>query len=49
MQELDKRFAGLDTSNYLGTIYRQTAANIEKRAKSCRETLETITGPEVTE
>lgn len=49
MQELEKRFAGLDTSNYLGTIYAQTAANIEKRAKSCRETLETITGPEVTE
>ncbi|MFN2335914.1 MAG: HEAT repeat domain-containing protein, partial [Bacteroidales bacterium] len=49
MQELEKRFAGLDTTNYLGTIYRQTAANIEKRAKSCRETLETITGPEVTE
>ncbi len=49
MRELDKRFAGHDTSNYLGTIYRQTAANIEKRAKSCRETLETITGPDVTE
>ena len=49
MQELDKRFVGLDTSNHLGTIYRQTSANIEKRAKSCSETLETITGPEVTE
>lgn len=49
MNELDKRFAGIDTSNHLGTIYRQTAANIEKRAKSCRETLETITGPNVTE
>ena len=49
MSELDKRFAGFDTANYLGTIYRQTAANIEKRAKSCSETLETITGPDVTE
>lgn len=49
MKELDKRFAGVDTSNYLGIIYRQTASNIEKRAKSCRETLETIAGPEVTE
>jgi hypothetical protein len=49
MQELDKRFAGLDTSNHLGTIYRQTAANIVKRAKSCSETLETIAGPDETE
>lgn len=49
MQELDRRFADLDTANYLGSIYRQTAANIGKRAKSCRETLETITGPGVTE
>ncbi|MDZ7635914.1 MAG: hypothetical protein U5L72_16360 [Bacteroidales bacterium] len=46
---MTKRFAGLDTSNYLGAIHRQTSANIEKRAKSRRETLETITGPDVTE
>ncbi|MRR20544.1 HEAT repeat domain-containing protein [bacterium] len=49
MQELDRRFAGVDTANYLGTIYRETATDIGKRAKAYRETLETITGPDVTE
>ena len=49
IQELDKRFSDIDTSNFLGDIYRQTFANIEKRAKSCSETLETIAGPDESE
>lgn len=46
---LDKRFEGVDTANFLGDIYRQTAANIERKAKSCIETVATITGKDVTE
>jgi hypothetical protein len=49
MRELDKRFEGTDTANYLGLIYNQTAANISKRAGYPRESIETITGADVTE
>lgn len=49
MRELDKRFEGIDTANHLGTIYRQTAANISKRAGYPRESIETVTGANVTE
>jgi phosphoglycolate phosphatase-like HAD superfamily hydrolase len=49
IQELDKRFEGLDTANYLGTIYREAASNISKRAGYPRETIETITGSGATE
>ena len=47
--ELDRRFAGVDTSNYFGEIFRNTLAGIEKETKYCSETLETITGPDETE
>ncbi len=48
--ELDKRFEGVDTaSNYLGELYKQTAANIDRKTRSCIETVATITGKDVTE
>jgi hypothetical protein len=49
LEELDRQFAGSDTSNYFGQIYRDITDDIEKRSKSCMETIETITGPDVTE
>lgn len=49
MAELDKSFKGVDTANFLGEIYRQTAANIDRKSKSCSETVATITGKEVSE
>ena len=49
MRELDKRFEGIDTSNYLGSIYRQTALNISKRAAYPVRNIETIAGADVTE
>jgi hypothetical protein len=49
MRELDKRFEGLDTANYLGTIYRQTVSTIRKRADYPVKNIETITGADVTE
>ena len=49
MQELDKRFEGLDTANFLGTIYREAASNISKRTGYPCETIETITGSDATE
>jgi len=45
---LDKRFEGMDTANYFGDIYRNTLKSIEKETQACRETLETITGPDET-
>jgi hypothetical protein len=49
LSELDKRFAGVDTSNYMGEIYREILSDIDKRTKSCTETITTITGPDETE
>jgi hypothetical protein len=49
LAELDKRFKGVDTANYLGTIYRQTAVSIEKKTGSCSETIAAITGKDVSE
>ena len=49
LEELDRQFAGEDTSNYFGQIYRKVAADIEKKSKSCMETIETITGPDASE
>lgn len=47
---LDKRFEGVDTvANYLGVLHRQTATIIDRKTKSCSETLATITGKDVTE
>jgi len=48
--ELEKRFEGIDTgANFLGVIYRETAANIDRKSKSCSETVANITGIDVTE
>ncbi|HUW91803.1 MAG TPA: HEAT repeat domain-containing protein [Bacteroidales bacterium] len=49
LSELNKRFSGVDTANHLGTIYRETIAEINKRTKSCTKTIASITSPEVTE
>lgn len=48
--ELEKRFKGVDTAgNFLGVIYSQTAGNIDRKAKSCLETVDIITSTNSTE
>lgn len=49
LKELDKRFEGVDTSNYMGVIYRETINGINRKTESCSETIKGITAPEVTE
>ncbi len=49
MNELEKRFEGVDTANYMGEIYRKILSDINKRTNSCTETIATITGPDETE
>jgi hypothetical protein len=48
--ELQKRFEGVDTAgNFLGVIYRETAADIDRKAKSCSDAIVTITGNDASE
>jgi hypothetical protein len=47
--ELNKQFRNADTSNYMGTIYRQTINNIIRQSNSVGNTLAVITAKETSD
>ncbi len=49
ISELKNRFAGIDTANYFGEIYRRVLNDIDRKTKSCSDAIETITGEKETE
>jgi hypothetical protein len=49
IRELKNRFAGTDTANYFGEIYRRVLNDIDRKTKSCSDAIETITGEKETE
>ncbi len=49
LKELDKRFSDVDTTNYMGVIYRETVKKIEREHKSVSSAVETITGKDVSD
>lgn len=49
VKELNKRFSGIDTSNYLGQIYDKTLAAIKKGSAACEKAIKAVTGDDATE
>jgi len=49
LDEVNKRFAGVDTANHMGTIRRETIDEINKRTKSCTQTVTSVIAPDATE
>ncbi|MCU0377563.1 MAG: HEAT repeat domain-containing protein [Bacteroidales bacterium] len=49
VNELEKQFAGIDTANYLGEIYRRVLTDIERKTGSCADAIVTITGEKESE
>lgn len=49
VNELEKHFAGIDTANHLGAIYRRVLTDIERKTRACAEAIETITGEKESE